>query len=119
VVTLSNGIQVYPNQQVRESFLKRVDAKDLFYPDRRIGTFGVKEGIAVIPLAPGMQAYADQNKAFLHGFPGSIGQGHWNSLGHRVAGEMIARDLCAGFVKRWASGIELTSRMSERSTKSH
>jgi len=96
VVTLSNGIQVYPNPEARESFLKRVDAKDLFYPDKRIGTFCAKEGIAVITLAPGMQAYADQNKTFLHGFPGSIGFGHWNSLGHRVAGELIAAELCGG-----------------------
>jgi len=99
VVTLSNGIQVYPNPEVRSSFLKRVEAEDLFYPDRRIGTFCAKDGIALITLAPGMQKYADQNKAFLHGFPGSMGEGHWNQLGHRVAGEMIARDLCAGLVK--------------------
>ncbi len=99
VVTLSNGIQVYPNPEGRESFLKRVDAKDLFYPDKRIGTFCAKEGIEVITLAPGMQAYADQNKAFLHGFGGSIGQGHWNQLGHRVAGEMIAKELCVGLIK--------------------
>ena len=99
VVTLSNGIQVYPNHEVREIFLKRVDAKDLFYPDKRIGTFCAKEGIAVITLAPGLQAYADLNKTFLHGFRGGIGLGHWNSLGHQLAGEMMARELCGGLIK--------------------
>ncbi|MEP6913494.1 MAG: SGNH/GDSL hydrolase family protein [bacterium] len=96
VVTLSNSIQDYPNPEGRESFLKRADAKDLFYPDKRIGTFCAKEGIAVFTLAPAMQAYADQNKAVLHGFADNIGQGHWNQLGHRVAGEMIAKELCGG-----------------------
>ena len=45
-------------------------------------------------LAPELQAYADKNKVFLHGFGANIGNGHWNQLGHRVAGEMIAQKLC-------------------------
>src|SRR5947208_7705745 len=36
VVTLSNGIQVWPDAAARAVFLKRIDAKDIFYPDRRI-----------------------------------------------------------------------------------
>lgn len=99
VVTLSNGIQVYPDPHVRQSFLKRVDVSDLFYPDKRIRTVGERESIAVITLAPEMQAYADQNKAFLHGFPGNMGYGHWNQLGHRVASELIAKELCTGLIK--------------------
>jgi len=45
-------------------------------------------------LWPRLQEYADQNKAYLHGFAGDIGNGHWNQLGHRIAGELIAGDLC-------------------------
>lgn len=99
VVTLSNGIQVYPDRQVREGFLRHVGATDLFYPDRRIAALGAKENIAVMMLAPDLQAYADQNKAFLHGFPGNVGYGHWNQLGHRVAGELIAKEMCGGKTK--------------------
>ncbi|MDX6613963.1 MAG: hypothetical protein QOD75_3149 [Blastocatellia bacterium] len=94
VVTLSNGIQVYPNQEVRQGFQRRLGVPDLFYPDKRIESFCRAENIPVITLAPALQSYADQNQAFLHGFPGNIGYGHWNQLGHRVAGEMIAQDLC-------------------------
>jgi len=95
VVTLSNGIQVYPNQEVRQGFQRRLGVPDLFYPDKRIERFCQAENIPVITLAPALQSYADQNQAFLHGFPGNIGYGHWNQLGHRVAGEMIAQQVCS------------------------
>jgi hypothetical protein len=95
VVTLSNGIQVYPNQQVRQNFQQRLGVPDLLYPDKRIESFCRAENIPVIMLAPLLQAYADQHQAFLHGFPGNIGYGHWNHLGHRVAGELIAKEMCS------------------------
>ncbi|MGB9179741.1 MAG: SGNH/GDSL hydrolase family protein [Pyrinomonadaceae bacterium] len=96
VVTLSNGIQVHPEPSARAAFMQRVGAEDLFYPDKRITALCEHEGIAVLTLAPSLQAYAEQHKVFLHGFGKEIGNGHWNELGHRVAGEMIAEKLCAG-----------------------
>jgi hypothetical protein len=98
IVTLSNGIQVYPNQELRQSFMKRVGASDLFYPDKRIQQFAGAQHIPVITLAPELQTYADQNNAVLHGFGANLGNGHWNQLGHRIAGEAIARQLCAGVI---------------------
>jgi hypothetical protein len=98
-VTVSNGIQVYPDAEVRQSFLKGIGGSDLLYPDQRFGALGEREGIPVITLAPQLQVYADQNKVFLHGFGGEMGKGHWNPLGHRVASELIAKELCAGVVK--------------------
>ena len=95
VATLSNGIQVYPDARARESFLRRVGASDLFYPDRRVKAIGEREGFKVVNLAPALQRYADEHKAFLHGFGEGLGNGHWNALGHRVAGELLARELCA------------------------
>jgi hypothetical protein len=95
VVTLSNGIQVHPEPAAREAFMHRVGAQDLFYPDKRIAALCEHESIAVLTLAPSLQAYAEQHKVFLHGFGKEIGNGHWNELGHRVAGEMIAEKLCA------------------------
>ena len=94
VVTLTNGIQVYPDANVRQIFMKRLGVNDLFYPDNRIKRLAERENIPVITLAPEMQAYAEQNKVFLHGFDGNLGNGHWNQLGHRLAGEAIARHLC-------------------------
>jgi hypothetical protein len=94
VVTLSNGIQAYPDPAGREAFMRRVGVPDLFYPDRRIKTFCEQESIPVITLAPALQSYAEQNRVFLHGFGKEIGNGHWNEHGHLRAGEMIAQELC-------------------------
>jgi hypothetical protein len=96
VVTLSNGIQVHPDPQARRAFMQRVGATDLLYPDKRIRALGEREGITVLTLAPALQAYAEQHKVYLHGFDKDIGNGHWNILGHRIAGELIARQICEG-----------------------
>lgn len=94
VVTLSNGIQVFPDPSAREAFARRLGAADLFYPERRFKSIGAREGFPVYNLAPDLQVYADSNKVFLHGFGAQRGNGHWNEDGHRVAGEMLARQLC-------------------------
>jgi hypothetical protein len=94
VVTLSNGIQVYPDRKVREEFMYRIGASDAFYPDRRIKALGEREGFAVLNLAPALQAFAEQNNVFLHGFGRDAGNGHWNSIGHALAGNLIATELC-------------------------
>jgi hypothetical protein len=94
VVTLSNGIQVYPDPAVRQAFMERLGVHDLFYPDLRIKALGDREGFPVLNLAPLLQAYAEQHKVFLHGFGTNMGSGHWNAEGHRLAGEAIAHKLC-------------------------
>src|SRR5205085_70778 len=98
VVTLSNGIQVYPDAQARQAFLQRVGAQDIFYPDMRFKSLCEREHIPVLTLAPQLQTYADEHKAFLHGFGRELGNGHWNQLGHHVAGELIAQQLCTGMI---------------------
>jgi hypothetical protein len=94
VVTLSNGIQVYPDPAARAAFQQRVGAPDLFYAERRFKSVGEREGFPVYNLAPDLQAYADRTKVFLHGFGAQRGNGHWNEEGHRVAGELLTEKLC-------------------------
>jgi hypothetical protein len=94
VVTLSNGIQVFPDPSARRAFAARLGVADLFYPERRLSALGEREGFPVLNLAPALQTYADEHKVFLHGFGPDRGNGHWNEEGHRVAGEMIAEWLC-------------------------
>jgi hypothetical protein len=94
VVTLSNGIQVYPDAPARAAFARRLGVSDLFYPERRFSALGEREGFPVLNLAPELQAYADEHKAFLHGFGRELGNGHWNEEGHRVAGELVTQWLC-------------------------
>jgi hypothetical protein len=94
VVTLSNGIQVHPDANARASFMRRVGATDLFYPDKRIAALGERAGFKVFTLAPELQLYAQRNKVFLHGFGAELGNGHWNTEGHRVAGELLTQKMC-------------------------
>lgn len=94
VVTLSNGIQVNPDAATREGFAKGVGADDLFYPDRRIKSWGDASGVEVINLAPDLLQYAERRQVLLHGFGENLGYGHWNAEGHRVAGETLAEKLC-------------------------
>jgi hypothetical protein len=68
----------------------------LFYPDNRIKELCLRERIPVLTLAPELQEFAELNKVSLHGFGSNLGNGHWNVLGHRVAGELIAKKLCEG-----------------------
>jgi hypothetical protein len=96
VVTLSTPIQVYPDTAYREAYLRSVGGTDLFYPEHRLDALGAREGFVVVNLAPSLQAYADQHHSFLHGFSNTqVGTGHWNALGHRLAGEIIAARLCS------------------------
>ena len=99
VVTLSNGIQVFPDAAARQAFLDRIGTHDIFYPDKAIKGLGGRENFTVYNLAPELQAYAEQNKVFLHGFGENIGNGHWNAEGHRVAGELVSQKLCEEFLR--------------------
>ncbi|HVF67509.1 MAG TPA: SGNH/GDSL hydrolase family protein [Pyrinomonadaceae bacterium] len=91
VATGSNGIQVYPDAPARERFARELGAEDLYYPDARIRALGEREGIDVLNLAPALRDYAGRERVFLHGRDGF---GHWNALGHRLAGDLLAERLC-------------------------
>ncbi|MFL6286109.1 MAG: SGNH/GDSL hydrolase family protein [Pyrinomonadaceae bacterium] len=94
VVTLSNGIQVYPEASARNAFAQKLGVEDLFYPERRFRALGYASGFPVLNLAPEMQRRADERRVFLHGFGRELGNGHWNEEGHALAGELVARWLC-------------------------
>ena len=74
--------------------MHHVGADTVFYPNRRLKDLSDREHIEFIDLAEPMQAFADQNKVFLHGFGSDLGNGHWNATGHRVAADVIARRFC-------------------------
>ena len=96
LVTLSTGIQVHPDPAVRERFAALLGVDDLLYPDRRLRDFGEREGIDVLTLVPPLRARAEADGQCLHGFEDAIPcGGHWNRLGHRAAGEQVAKAICA------------------------
>jgi hypothetical protein len=94
VVTLTSAGQVDPDAARQQALLKSRGLSDLFYAERRVKALGEREGIAVLNLAPRFQEYAQSHKVFLHGFADSLGTGHWNQAGHRLAGEIISEWIC-------------------------
>lgn len=93
VVTLSNGVQVHPDSSVRKSYMQRLGVKDLFYSERRIAAAGYRDGFAVLNLAPLLLEHVRSSGVFLHGFPKTLGRGHWNDDGHREVGRLVAEEV--------------------------
>lgn len=95
LTTLSISQQVHPDKDVTANFKKQMKISNLFYPDNRLERFAKKNRINVLKLAPRMQAFAQENNLFLHGFNNTaMGKGHWNEAGHKLAAELISRYIC-------------------------
>jgi len=93
LVVISVPIQVRPDREERENYMKRLKVEDLLYPGRRLEKYGAEAGIPVLDLAPVMAKYAQTHDEYLHGFNGK-GKGHWNERGHEVAGKTISEWIC-------------------------
>lgn len=104
VVTLSNPIQVHPESSIRQKFMQDLDISNLFYPDWRINALAEHQGFTVLNLAPSFQTHAEKNKVCLHGFDNFIPCfGHWNAVGHQLAGELIGQKISEEQMKRESS----------------
>ncbi len=103
VVTLTSGVQVLPDRAEREREMAEFGASAPDYPDRRVAEACRERGIPVLMLVRGMREYAERNRVYLHGFGKKPGYGHWNEVGHRVAGERMA-DAVAELLAQGASG---------------
>ncbi len=93
VVTFGGPFQRDPlvNQKERQE----LGVTDWFYPEKRITALGEHEGFSVLNLSPTLQAYSEQNNTCLYGSDDNLRcAGHWNTLGHQLAGKMIASELC-------------------------
>jgi hypothetical protein len=96
VVVLSTSEEVYPDPAARAAYQRRWQIDNLFSINQKVVEIGQRNGFEVFDLGPPLQHYADANRAYLHGYPAVMpGYGHWNALGHQVAGSLIARRLCA------------------------
>jgi hypothetical protein len=108
-LTLTNDLQVHPNSALRQKAMEILGAKDLLYPEKRINALGDREGFSVLNLAPDFQAYAEENQVCLHGHDNAIPcGGHWNAVGHQLAGEKIAQKVCQDFRIEENPALKLT-----------
>ena len=94
VVTLTDGMQVHPEQATYDDFCQKIQTKDLRYADNRISELCRTHSIPVLNLANSMRVQAVSDHVYFHGFKNTeLGTGHWNVAGHHVAGKRIAEYL--------------------------
>lgn len=94
VVTLTDGVQVTPDQATYDEFCEQIGEEDLTYGDRRIEQLCNLHDIPVLNLAKPMRVKAVAESTYFHGFHNTQpGTGHWNVAGHHAAGELIAEFL--------------------------
>jgi lysophospholipase L1-like esterase len=91
VAIVTEDFQVHPDPAERRRIMAERNIKDPHAADKRIEAIGTREGFVVIRLSDTIGQYAEAHNAFVHGFSNTRwGTGHWNELGHRLAGERIA-----------------------------
>jgi hypothetical protein len=96
IVSLWTSEQVSPDPATRQQFCGQLGLANLSYPDLRLQALATKENIPLILLAPTVAAYTLEHKLFVNG--GVLippGTGHPNELGHQLAGDQIACELCS------------------------
>ena len=94
LITLDMPEQVDPEAANRSAFEHRLGISDVFLADRLMAQFAERQGIRHAALAPKMLAFSEAHNMVLHGFSNTPrNSGHWNELGHRVAGKLIAQEL--------------------------
>ncbi len=96
LVLTTDGHNVHPDPEYRKRRFESIGATDLLYWNNRLSSFAAEEGINHVSLAQRFVSYAEENETCLHGFENSVPcGGHWNSEGHRLAGEAVAAAVCA------------------------
>jgi hypothetical protein len=95
IVILATRPQVIPERAKRLELMRKLGVGNLSYADERLKEFGEREGIPVTNLAPVLSDFAETHHVYLNGFnDANWGAGHWNEIGHQLAGEAIAAELC-------------------------
>jgi len=95
-VLLDMAPQIDPDARRRARTAAALGVGDLWVGDRALLEFARRAQIEHAFLAPAMLRYAEAHQTVLHGFPHHPrNTGHWNELGHTLAGELIAAVLAS------------------------
>ncbi|MGF1492426.1 MAG: SGNH/GDSL hydrolase family protein [Microcoleaceae cyanobacterium] len=95
LVLIGDPMQVRPEPEVRQEFMRNHAIQNFFYPNQRLQKLGQERGFPVLDLAAPFQQRGESTQVCLHGFETAVPcGGHWNPQGHQFAGELITDQLC-------------------------
>lgn len=93
--------QVHKEENLRIAYQQQHQITDLYYPNKRIKALADKAGFTIVDFTETFANYAKQNQECLHGFtPAANCGGHWNQIGHKIAGNMLSQQLCQDFFQK-------------------
>ena len=96
LLTLSNPIQVHPDQDFINKYKNNNNINNIDYPDTRLENFLNKNDIKYINTAKQLRLEALEQNVYFHGFENTkLGTGHWNKLGHSKASKLISSQICS------------------------
>ncbi|MEM8641923.1 MAG: SGNH/GDSL hydrolase family protein [Cyanobacteria bacterium P01_G01_bin.54] len=107
LTVLTNPEAVNPDLSIREGVLKSYQAENFDYPGDRLESFAKKQDVdGFISLQKPFQAHTVKNPLCLHGFKNGVEcSGHWNEMGHRLAGELVATEMCSVLTENLQSSL--------------
>jgi len=91
IVLVPLSLQLYENEFAGLVMRHRLDREEIMVdgPQKRMMRWGTQEGVQVIDLLPAFKVAAARNQGRLY----LRGDGHWNEDGHRLAAEVVAKEL--------------------------
>lgn len=96
LVDITNGIDVNPDVNLKNKYMKEIGVADLNYPHNRLENFAARNNMDFLGLQPVFADKAVKNNEYFHGFANTrMGYGHWNKAGHLLAAETIAAHICS------------------------
>lgn len=98
MMAVSSPQQVHPDVKERQAFMAELKIDTLFYVEERLAKLAEKERFPLFSTSQPLAEYTEKNNVYVHGFKNAIPWGgHWNELGHKLAGEWLAADYCKRF----------------------
>jgi hypothetical protein len=108
LAVVSESRQVHPDPDVRRRIAEQIGITDYFYFEDRLQDFAKKVGIESIGLGRILRAEAEDRAKCHHGFDNAYPcYGHWNQLGHEVAGVHISRSICSKLARKPSQVVRL------------
>ena len=95
MAVIASPLQVHPDENKRKRKQEEFGVEDWFYVGNRLEKLGDRYRFPVWDLTEVFSSYSLENQVCLYGFePAADCGGHWNAEGHRLAGEIITKNIC-------------------------